>query len=512
MCSGRHRLTLSTARNRQPQSNQDPISLREGRTRVTGADANDPNSDFAPAALRRRATKPVKNRQRSTTRNFQPSPPLSDQQSQEVEGGNTRAIDIENHQPFVLYEPIKARASSTTWTDDTVTTQHMSAYIDSLQNPKSTLDEFDHFLMSPSRGRNRTYDPFQALFHTIHDDSNSLVDIIRTSMQRIREGTLDEEFMQKRVRFWRSLLHRLGFHLGVLEQSLREFEQFVFESEAHTAQVETMSQTLSKDTQRTLRGCMDLIDRSSHSLLAEMQIADSRRGIAEAESVSKLTELAFVFIPLSFVASLFSMQIHELDGGVPLYQFVLVAIGLVIGAYTVRLSIRSSNLIEYRDALMRQIHEDSGLQPNEKLPTHKFVSWVGVNVGSTLLKNSRNAAAIVTPLVMVLAIVAGLLSPVILLWQRTINTGFSIAITVLILLLDAMLVVPVAVNMSNAGMISFDPRSRILKIQHAHEKNRKIRQRNKRRRRREAGLDPEAPWEDSTDNSSISASGNGERS
>ena len=468
---------------------------------MTGVDVNDPHSDFAPAALRRRATKPVKNRQRSATRNFQSSPQLSDQQSQEVEDGNVRPTDIEIHQPFVLYEPIKARASSTAWTDDIVTTYHMREYVDSLQNPKSTLDEFDHFLMSPNKGKIRTYDPFQALFRTIHDDSNSLVDIIRTSMQHIREGTLDEEFMQKRVRFWRSLLHRLGFHLGVLEQSLRELEQFIFESEAHAAQVETLSQTLSKDTQRTLRGCMDLIDRSSHSLLAEMQIADSRRGIAEAESVSKLTELAFVFIPLSFVASLFSMQVHELDGGVPLYQFVLVATGLVIGAYTVRLSIRSSNLIEYRDTLMRQIHEDSGLQPNEKLPTHKFIAWVGGNVGSIMLQNSRNTAAVVAPLVLVLSVVAGLLSPIVLLWQRSINTGFSIAITVLILLLDAMLVVPVAVNMSNADMISFDPRSRIRKIQEAHEKNRKRRQRNKRRRRREAGLDPEAPWEDSTDNS-----------
>jgi Mg2+ and Co2+ transporter CorA len=65
---------------------------------------------------------------------------------------------------------------------------------------------------------------------------------------------------------------------------------------------------------------------------------DSRRSITEAECVSKLTELAFVFIPLSFVASLFSMQVHELDGGVPLYQFAPVAISVVVVAYIVRLA------------------------------------------------------------------------------------------------------------------------------------------------------------------------------
>ncbi|KAF3037530.1 hypothetical protein E8E12_008040 [Didymella heteroderae] len=317
-------------------------------------------------------------------------------------------------------------------------------------------------------------------------------------MQRIREGTLDEEFMQKRVRFWRSLLHRLGFHLGVLEQGLREFEQFIFDPDAHAAQAATLSQTLSKDTQRTLNGCMDLIDRASHSLLAEMQIADSRRGIAEAESVSKLTELAFVFIPLSFVASLFSMQIHELDGGVPVYQFALVAIAIVIAAYAVRLSIRSERLLEYRDNFMRQVHEDSGLRPDEKLPTHKFIAWAGANIGSTVLKNSKNTAAVLAPLIVAMAVIAAVLSPIVLLWQRNINAGFSVAITVLILLLDGVLVVPVALNMSNAGLINFDPRGRIRRIQEAHERNRKLRQKERRRRRREAGLDPEAPYEESS--------------
>lgn len=478
--------------------------MRADRTRVTGVDLNDTSTEFTPAPLRRRFTRPSKVRQGAVaTYNRRANRPDSDLLSEEVEVGNLKIVDPadrEVHQDFVIYEPIKARASSTAWMDETVLTYHMRTYIDSLQNPRSTLDEFDHFLMS-GKGKNTTYDPFQALFRTIHDDSNSLVDIIRTSMQRIREGTLDEEFMQKRVRFWRSLLHRLSFHLGVLEQGLREFEQFIYEPEAHTAQPEIRSQTFSKDTQRTLRGCMDLIDRSSHSLLAEMQIADSRRGIAEAESVSKLTELAFVFIPLSFVASLFSMQVHELDGGVPAYQFALVAIAIVIAAYATRLSIRSARLIEYRDNLMRQVNEDSGLRPDEKLPTHKFLAWAGANIGSIVLKNSKNTAAVLAPLLVAMTVIAAVLSPIVLLWQRNINAGFSIAITVLMLLLDGVLVVPVAVNMSNAGLINFDPRDRIRRIQKAHERNRYRRQKERRRRRREAGLDPEAPYEESSINS-----------
>ncbi|KAF3041042.1 hypothetical protein E8E11_006437 [Didymella keratinophila] len=463
--------------NQEPSTGPDPGSSERQRAQTTGVDQNEASSDFTPGPLR-----------------------------QEVEIGKEKKVDLvmlDTHQDFVVYEPIKARASST----DTGSAYQIETYIESIRNPRSTLDEFEHFLMS-SKGKNRTFDPLQALFQTIHDDTSILVDIIRTSMQRIREGTLDEEFMQKRVKFWRSLLHRLGFHLGVLQQGLREFEQFVFEQsifepESHVPQIDILSQTLSQDTQRMLSGCMELIDRSSHSLLAEMQIADSRRGIAEAESVSKLTELAFVFIPLSFVASLFSMQIHELDGGVPVYQFALVAIAIVIAAYAVRLSIRSERLLEYRDNFMRQVHEDSGLRPDEKLPTHKFVAWAGANIGSTMLKNSKNTAAVLAPIVVAMTVIAAVLSPIVLLWQRNIDAGFSVAITVLIILLDGVLVVPVAVNMSNAGLINFDPRDRIRRIQAAHERNRKRRQKERRRRRREAGLDPEAPYEESSLSSDI---------
>jgi hypothetical protein len=50
------------------------------------------------------------------------------------------------------------------------------------------------------------------------------------------------------------------------------------------------------------------IEASFQALMSTMAIIDSRHAIAEAESVSKLTELAFVFIPLSFATSFFGMN------------------------------------------------------------------------------------------------------------------------------------------------------------------------------------------------------------
>lgn len=53
----------------------------------------------------------------------------------------------------------------------------------------------------------------------------------------------------------------------------------------------------------------DRMEKTANSLVSTMSILESKRAISEAESVSRLTELAFFFIPLSFATSLFGMQI-----------------------------------------------------------------------------------------------------------------------------------------------------------------------------------------------------------
>ncbi|OSS48375.1 hypothetical protein B5807_07812 [Epicoccum nigrum] len=486
---------------------------------------------FTPAALRRRATRTEADRGDGEgvgwdSSAFAPPPPL--QSSQRVAkpmapplvrplpletllpadppplpppsialGHNEDSMSMETHGPFVPYHPIKARSSTAAQNDATFVTKHVRAYIESLEIPKPTLDELDYYLSRPTKGKTTNWDPLRALFRAIHDDTHSLVDIVRISLQRIREGTLDEDLMQKRVTFWRGLLHRLSYNLSELDQNLRAFLQFVHEPDTKARDLQYPSEKLANETRQTLKDCITLIDRSSHSLLAEMQIVDSRRSIAEAESVSKLTELAFVFIPLSFVASLFSMQVHELDGGVPAYRFVLVAIGFVVMAYAVRLSIRSSHLVDYKNRVFVQIRNDSRLQYNETIPTHTFLSWVGLNLGGAVFKSTKNFISVFAPLVLIIAMMCALLSPIVLLWLRGIDKGFSAVITVLLLLLDAVLVVPIASGVS--GKIEFNPRERIREIRRRHNVK------SKRRRMRRAGLDP-----DTTDESDSGTDDNSE--
>lgn len=59
-----------------------------------------------------------------------------------------------------------------------------------------------------------------------------------------------------------------------------------------------------------LEGVKDRTEKATNALALTMSIHESKRAILEAESISRLTELAFFFIPLSFATSVFGMQIQ----------------------------------------------------------------------------------------------------------------------------------------------------------------------------------------------------------
>jgi hypothetical protein len=63
-------------------------------------------------------------------------------------------------------------------------------------------------------------------------------------------------------------------------------------------------------------------------------IRESEKAVVEAQSVTKLTKLAVFFVPLSFVASLFGMNVREVNpGSTPPFWSWAVA-SLAVGAIT----------------------------------------------------------------------------------------------------------------------------------------------------------------------------------
>jgi len=70
------------------------------------------------------------------------------------------------------------------------------------------------------------------------------------------------------------------------------------------------------------------------------QLTESRRAILEAKSISRLTLLAFIFVPLSFVSGLFSMNDEFMPGGRYFWIYFVVAGPVVLLAALVAIPLR----------------------------------------------------------------------------------------------------------------------------------------------------------------------------
>lgn len=66
---------------------------------------------------------------------------------------------------------------------------------------------------------------------------------------------------------------------------------------------------------------VDVVLSQQHTLLAHTQLLESRKGIEQADTVKRLTALAFVFIPVSTATSFFGMNFQELSPSPRLWVF-----------------------------------------------------------------------------------------------------------------------------------------------------------------------------------------------
>jgi hypothetical protein len=107
---------------------------------------------------------------------------------------------------------------------------------------------------------------------------------------------------------------------------------------------------LSVRCQSLLRRC----EAASGLLINRISIEEARRSVDQAELVSRFTRLAFVFIPLSFVASVFGMNVSEIQGNFPsIWTFFLVA--TIISMASLILAMTSTQRTSWIDLIRKWV-------------------------------------------------------------------------------------------------------------------------------------------------------------
>ena len=303
-----------------------------------------------------------------------------------------------------------------------------------LGSTNSTATDLMHWLQHKEHQQIAEWtrlDPLHLLFGIIHRDTMEIVRLMNRALTEISHDILDDSIIQQRLLHWRQLLECFELELRQLQDSLHTFATFLLPSQITKSAAPIKSMEVNPVTEQldiTLKQISDLRQRTTRSyksLMANMSIVESKRGIAEAESVTKLTELAFLFIPLTFSASIFSMQVRELNAAnISIWAFFILAIVITTSSYCLRLFIRSASVIRFRKRMVEQVRADAELPPGAPIPTRSFFIWMW------------HRFAVPTSLILLTFAGAGiavLIAPLAIFWTRHTNGGYKAIISVLVL-------------------------------------------------------------------------------
>jgi len=213
--------------------------------------------------------------------------------------------------------------------------------------------------------------PCLAIAQVLRADIVGFSQLIRGNLDSINHSSVNEVILQDSLQHWQQFLAESVLQLTKLRRSVDEMRPFFKEAKAPDDSIATLD-----DIVTDLGRAIDACEKSQNLLRSSINILDSRRSIAQAESVGKLTELGFVFLPVSLASSLFSMQIQELQIPRPVWEFAVTALGMIFLAYFMRLLVRSSLLLEPRKRIIEDIRKHAKKNRNQAIRTREVLQWI----------------------------------------------------------------------------------------------------------------------------------------
>lgn len=292
-----------------------------------------------------------------------------------------------------------------------------------------------------------------SLFYIIKQDTLTFLrQLSHHSLDENEIGFLDEVAMETRLAAWVQAIHSAQRAVSELHVVMEPFAVFCASldstktSESSTASEPEVMYDF-QELSKILTQMSDRLERTSALLTTNMGLLESRRSINEAQAVSRLTELAFVFVPLSFAASIFGMQIEPFADPVPLKSFFIVAVVVTMFAYFMRMTMRSQWLAYLKIKLrqdVRRYAESHGIPvPTRSIPIFLTGQWIGGWIGLGIKKVMKTARRTwrriwgVLGFVILFVLLNGSVSgvPIAILWTQDLNPGIQCAVSIAIFLI-----------------------------------------------------------------------------
>lgn len=224
-----------------------------------------------------------------------------------------RSVDprwpISTHDHFVPFKSVSFRSPADAVREETVGQIHADIIRNQPRFPTSTLESLDVLLEDHWLSASVSC-LAELILRILYEDISVLSEVIRASLENLRSRIVDISIpeLQRQSLQWRSTLGRSHFEMQKLIDDLPRFVNFMHRDDGGVIVLPGPAKHMNDAIVAQLKETNEHVDRAFTVLPTELQIADTRKSIEEAESVAKLTELAFVFIPLTFAAGVFSVM------------------------------------------------------------------------------------------------------------------------------------------------------------------------------------------------------------
>lgn len=291
-----------------------------------------------------------------------------------------------------------------------------------------SIQNANHLILQTPSRRN-LHDPIVVLLRIVEHDTQVFLRSLEWALDDICSDSLDEFLLTRHLSDWRKLMSEFEKEIPAISSRLENFVHFVFGSKRDKQlphEVSEIVQTVRDNVARV----KTRLDEAYADLRVDMQFNESRRSMNETHTVTRLTELAFVFIPLSFCASLFSMSIRELGDGVPVWIFIITSLVMVSIAYGVRILVGSELLANSTRRSFERFWDLTGVKPSDsdKAPMLTIVLFtlqeIWKSVKASLLVGTAGSIALTAPLVI----------PIVFMWTSTnMGKGFKTIVTLFLL-------------------------------------------------------------------------------
>ena len=230
---------------------------------------------------------------------------------------NTKGDETSFASPLEVGTPIRKRKTQ-------YVTSDIPSFEDCFSEYTASCRRFRDQLNSPANFAALTRSPQGSIKNIILkfilDDHLEIMSDFREALDFIDEHLSDDNVLRKRVQQWRYLLGQWKSHLS----SDITYISYITRVITHETSLNNDPTTESTGTKRSvkslpIRADLDNLIKEMNSLttrakstfqdiMATMSIVESQKAIAQAETISKLTNLAFFFIPLTLTASIFGMN------------------------------------------------------------------------------------------------------------------------------------------------------------------------------------------------------------